>query len=852
MSESSEQPRGSTGAPDAENATVPDGVAAQAQPGSPEGEPQPFILTLPDDPASRNDWYLWAAVLALVALVAFWPSINGSFLWDDDRYVSQNHALLTYEGMKDIWRLPAFGREAGTIQYYPLTFATFWVEHHFWGAAPLGYRVDNLILHALGAIVLWRILRRLRLPGAWIAAALWAAHPLQAESVCWISERKNVLSGVLALASLIFYLDFAGLRDPDSEDRIWRLPADWQSYALALLSFALALCAKSVVAFLPATILVILWWKRRLNAKTALGTIPMFILGLLMSYITAKVETDPNGAIRATGPEWSSVGFGSRLFIAGRGFWFYIAKLFLPLHLSFNYPRVIPTAGDVGAIALLLGAIALPIVLGVLSSKIGRGPVAAVLCYGLAIFPALGFVDVYPQRFSFVADHFQYLAGIPLIVLFVAIAAHLLEPLWKSIPNAVPGGAPSVSGSAVAIMATMLLLLVSSMAWARASVFADPAELWADVLQPDKNPSSWLAAVNLAKLETSDASRLFDHAANDIKAQDQDSANQDGKDGIARLDASDQLLRDALANPETPSDIRYRVYNQLAENDITRFRSPDANKAALMADAEVQLGLALANPNSADDALPRYTMGIVKLNEAMAFQSQVTTRPSEMQGPVVHPTTRPATAQEQKVIDAYTAAQTQFGEAMQKAYDHRDSPILGPESQRVFPLAVFQRGNMDWALAAIAHDHNDVTSETKYDHQALADYALATRANPTSVPVRFKLALCLEAVGDLQNAHDQLLFILKNLDNYNAQAYNEIGRVILEQNPTNMRDFQTAVESFKAALNLDPNFEGAKENLALAMRMYATSRPVTEPSTAPSAAQTALPATMPDAGALAK
>lgn len=169
-------------------------------------EGQPFVVTLPDDPASGQDWYLWAAVLALIVLVAFWPAISGTFLWDDEQYVTQNHALLDAAGLLQIWKIPP-----GTIQYYPLTFTMLWIEHHFWENNSLGYRLVNLLLHAGAAVLLWRILRRLSVPGAWAAAAIWAIHPLQVESVCWISESKNVLSGILALASTLFYLEFVAM-----------------------------------------------------------------------------------------------------------------------------------------------------------------------------------------------------------------------------------------------------------------------------------------------------------------------------------------------------------------------------------------------------------------------------------------------------------------------------------------------------------------------------------------------------------------------------------------------------------------------------------------------------------------
>lgn len=238
--------------------------STQGEPSPEANDPeqaQPLIITLPDDPASKKDWYLWAAVLGLVALVAFWPAIDGtSFLWDDDQYVTQNKALDDAAGLRDIWKIPP-----GTVQYYPLSFTVLWVEHQFWGDNPMGYRVVSLVLHAGAAVVLWRLLRRLRLPGAWAAAAIWAVHPMQAESVCWISECKNVLSGFLAISAAVFYLEYAGLCDPESAERVWKLTEDWQAYLIALVLFVLAVLAKTAVVFAPIAVLAVLWWKKRLN-----------------------------------------------------------------------------------------------------------------------------------------------------------------------------------------------------------------------------------------------------------------------------------------------------------------------------------------------------------------------------------------------------------------------------------------------------------------------------------------------------------------------------------------------------------------------------------------------------------
>ncbi len=262
-------------------------------------EGQPFVMTLPDDPASGQDWYLWAAVLALIVLVAFWPAISGTFLWDDEQYVTQNHALLDAAGLLQIWKIPP-----GTIQYYPLTFTMLWIEHHFWENNSLGYRLVNLLLHAGAAVLLWRILRRLSVPGAWAAAAIWAIHPLQAESVCWISESKNVLSGILALVSTLFYLEFVAMRDPDSTRKIWDLKDDWQIYAISLGFFLLAMLSKTVVCFLPAALLIILWWKRRISVRAILGLVPMLVIGAALAWETSRLETNPNGPVGASGPGW--------------------------------------------------------------------------------------------------------------------------------------------------------------------------------------------------------------------------------------------------------------------------------------------------------------------------------------------------------------------------------------------------------------------------------------------------------------------------------------------------------------------------------------------------------------------
>jgi tetratricopeptide (TPR) repeat protein len=789
---------------------------------SPE-EMQPFVITMPDDPASGKDWYLWAAVLGLIALVAFWPAINGTFLWDDDQYVTQNKALQDASGLKEIWKIPP-----GTIQYYPLTFTALWVEHQIWGNNSLGYRVVNLLTHAGAAVVLWRLLRRLSIPGAWAAAAIWAVHPLQAESVCWISEYKNVLSGLLAIGSALFYLAFAGLRDPDSNHRVWNLREDWQAYLISVGLFLLAMLAKTAVVFLPVAVLAVLWWKRRLSVWRILGAAPMLIIGAALAMETARLETDPNGAVGASGPDWQLT-FVQRLLIAGRDVWFYVGKLLLPIHQSFVYPRIVPDAGDAGQWAYLIAAGIVLIVLAAGVRVFGRGPLAAAICYLSLLFPALGFFDAYPFRFSFVADHFQYLAGIPLIVLFVSIIARILGPLWNR--RAAPGQqtAPG-SSAAVAALASMLLVVLGSTAWIRADVFTVPSRLWEDVLQDDKNPQSWLAAHNLAKIRQSEAGAAFDDADRLFTGGDPDSSELSAKNALRLLDDSDRLLKLVLENPATPDDVRYKAHDQWAENDITRMRSPDSDSSVILEHASKELKTAMEFSAAGKDPLPYYTLGIVDWNRGQEIHKQLASTSPTGEAPA---TTRPNTAGEQRFVDVCLEARQEFEKSAQLAEAGLKSRTVGPEAARVLPLAVYQCGNIDWTLAQFSREHGDVNSENEYSRDAATDYARTVSLNPGNKEARFRLALLMETAGDLVGAKQQLMIILRDLDHRYAPAYNEIGRVILASKPTDMADFDAAVQSFKDAFEIDPSLTGAQKNLELALQMKASMRPTTRSTTQP-------------------
>ena len=412
------------------------------------------------------------AVIFAATLLAYLPVIYGGLLWDDGFHVTQPE-LQSVDGLRRIWY------ELGaTQQYYPLLHSAFWVEHRLWGDSLVGYHLVNILLHAAAACLVVAVVRRLALPGAYLAGLIFALHPVCVESVAWISEQKNTLSTVFYLGAALVYLRF------DQDRRPFR-------YWLALGLFVLALLTKTVTATLPAALLVVFWWRRgRFDwRRDVWPLVPWLALGAAAGLFTAWVE---HTYIGARGADFSLT-LLERGLLAGRVIWFYLGKLVWPADLIFIYPRWNVDATVWWQYLFPLGVLALVAGL-VLLARRKRGPLAGFLIFAGTLFPVLGFINVFPFIFSYVADHFQYQACLGIIVLGSAgltLAAGRL-------PRALRWLGPAGAG--------LLLATLGALTLRQCGMYRDAGTLYRETLA--RNPACGMAHTNLGDLLSRIVGRL--------------------------------------------------------------------------------------------------------------------------------------------------------------------------------------------------------------------------------------------------------------------------------------------------------------------------------------------------------
>jgi hypothetical protein len=428
---------------------------------------------------------LAAAMLVGATVVAYWPAVGGDFIFDDALHLRDN-PVLKPGGLLASWR------PGVQPNYWPLTFSIYWLGYQCWGLSPVGYHVLNLALHAACALLLWRVLAlvlakdgfRVRDPrpvfdpeaqngretrdpavaAAWLGAAFFALHPVNAESAAWVSQLKTILSLFFALLCVLFYLG-------------GEIRGGWWRYAMALAAFALSALAKGAALTLPGVLLALVWWRRgRITGRDIWRLVPYVLIGGAMAAVEVSMQHTALAG-RAILPGGS---FG-RIGTAGNVIWFYLWKLIWPLDLSAVYPRwTVPPAPGYGLWCLPAATLVL---VGFLAwwqhQRWGRALVVFLAAYVILLLPVLGFTTITYMDHSLVADHWQYVA--------LAAGAALVAGGGVALGQAVAGRSswrhPACLGS------VMVAVVLGSLASQRARLFANNEELWRDVLTRNLNSS---------------------------------------------------------------------------------------------------------------------------------------------------------------------------------------------------------------------------------------------------------------------------------------------------------------------------------------------------------------------------
>jgi Flp pilus assembly protein TadD len=536
--------------------------------------------------------------IVLATLAAYGPVFSAGFIWDDDAYVTQNSLLTAADGWKRIWFSAHY-----QSQYFPLVFTTLRFEHALWGLNPLGYHIVNVLWHSINALLVWLALKRLALPGAWLAGAIFALHPVQVETVAWITELKNTESTFFYLLALLAWMKFAGTNS-------------WGFYGLAFFLYLLALFAKTTACTMPAAMLLTLWLQKRpINLQRLIEVAPFFVTGVVLGLFSIWWEKHLGNYQAKYGLSFSLL---QRLLIATHAVWFYAGKLVWPVNLAFSYPRWDLNGGDPRQYIGMIGCALTAVFLWLWRRKVDRGPVAAVLFFVAVLSPMLGFIPLFTFYYTFVADHYQYLACVGPIALFAGAAAFFLER-WR------------INPSARYVLAFCLLLVLATLTWRQAGAYQNLETLWRDTLA--KNPASWMAHTNLGRLLAAQGNvaeaEMHYRTALWLKSDNEDVHYDYGNMLVraGRLNEAVTQYQQALQlNPTDPD-----VYNNLGvalyqerrlDEAITCYRTALSHRPDYP-DAHFNLGNALFVEHKFDEAIAEYREALRLEPDSVAIRNRL-------------------------------------------------------------------------------------------------------------------------------------------------------------------------------------------------------------------------------------
>ena len=691
---------------------------------------------------------LWrGALLFIASFVSHWTAIGGGFIWDDDAHVTRID-LRSLEGLWNIWF-----KLGATQQYYPLLHSIFWFEHALWGDSSICYHIANILLHTIACFLLVALLKRLAIPGAWLAGFVFALHPVYVESVAWITEEKNTISAIFYLLAAIYYFKY-------SEERTSK------NYWTALCMFILALLSKTVTATLPAAILVIMWWKNgKLEwKKDVLPLIPWFILGAIGGMFTAWVE---RVYIGAQGSDFN-LSILQRILLAGHVVLFYAGKLLLPVNLIFIYQHwTLETADIVNyiypilalSIIALLAWFAFKKLKEGNNGKFARAPLAGYLFFVGTLFPVLGFANVYPFMFSYVADHFQYLASLGIIVPLCAAITILMDKIsaeYKPTASAIGG---------------VLLALLGVAAYFQSQIYTSAEVLYRDTIT--KNPNCWMAHNNLGAILLN-SGKIDEAKAQFIEAITIRPPYADAQSNLCNVyiheghnsEAIDHGLYALKLRPNSPDTennvaIAYANMGRIQEA-IQHYKIALAYRPNYP-EVYNNLGNALVSINQKNDAIT-------------CFQNAAKLRPS--------------------YADAYSnMGLVYFG--MGKYQEAINSDI---QAVNIVPNSIVYRSNLAMHFSAVGHQV-----------EAAAQLEEALKVNPNVPDLWYNLGNDLVASGKYSEAVQPFVNTIK-LNPNNIGAYNNLGAVLFKLGKN-----QDAIAQYQAVIKLKPDYAEAHSNLGVAL-----------------------------------
>jgi Tfp pilus assembly protein PilF len=401
-------------------------------------------------------------ILLCLPIIVLFPGLTGDFIWDDYTLLVDNPLIKASDGIFQFF----FSSKAH--DYFPLFSASFWIEWRLFGLNPVGYHIITLLFHITNAFLIWLILHRLSIPGSWLAALLFAIHPVNVESAVWISEQKNTLSMFFFLLTIFYYIKFL-------ENNKTR------TLVISVFLFLLASLSKTAVVMTPVFLLFLTWWKKgSFSIKDGFKISPFFLLSFVFGLITLWFQHERVIDIDIVRDD----SFLSRFIIAGFAFWFYIGKAVFPHDLLFVYPFFKADIASLYSYIPMTLVLVLLLAVLFLKGKYMHHIRLTIWYIFLMIFPVLGFLNIYFMRYSHVSDHWQYFSIIGIITVICSVGTQIINRI--KIPY---------SGIVISSIIVMTFSVYSNR---QSRIYKNMEVLWQDTIT--RNPTAWMAHYNLGNI----------------------------------------------------------------------------------------------------------------------------------------------------------------------------------------------------------------------------------------------------------------------------------------------------------------------------------------------------------------